>query len=388
MKTTQAGVVAEKPRWKTVLALVFLAGFICLMIYAPEILVALFFPVCILIGLLASFGQNFYRTEQRLATSQIRSLAMGLVEVRGKVIVDKPLLSPVNGKPCAGYVWIVEDGTRDDDGDWSWSRVSGEARCNDFRLQDGTGEVVVIAEGVDLFGKKSPSDHRWISNSRRQGEILLGQDLEVMLIGDACERDGKAVIAQGKQRNAVFALVETQYVENRRVLAPLWRVGGFYAIAVGLLGVGIMAMTPEHFAQLHLPGPHTYQQMAEQGPAYRFLAWLYSEGSVPIPFMAAFGFFLAMIVVAIVIRLLLPKRAHLAVGRILGAWTGGGMFIGGAVTMMLVIAQVDTMKVFLVWMLILLGTLVFSIFEQRKLGVAFNHFSKSASKANVGDEDA
>lgn len=63
------------------------------------------------------------------------------------------------------------------------------------------------------------------------------------------------------------------------------------------------------------------------------------------------------------------------------------MFIGGAITMMLVIAQVDTMKVFLVWMLILLGALVFSIFEQRKLGVAFNHFSKSGSQANVGDEE-
>lgn len=48
---------------------------------------------------------------------------MGLVEIRGKVIVDKPLLSPVHGKPCAGYVWILGDGEKDDDWRWSWTRL-------------------------------------------------------------------------------------------------------------------------------------------------------------------------------------------------------------------------------------------------------------------------
>ncbi len=37
-------------------------------------------------------------------------------------------------------------------------------------------------------------------------------------------------------------------------------------------------MTPSHFAQLHLPGPETYPQMAERGPFYQLLAWLYREG--------------------------------------------------------------------------------------------------------------
>lgn len=388
MKTTQDGAVAKKPLWKVLLALVFLAGFISLMIYAPATLVALFFPVCILIGLLASFGPNFYRTEQRLATSQIRSVAMGLVEVRGRVIVDTPLLSPVYGTPCAGYVWVVETGKQDDDGDWTWSRESAQARCNDFRLQDATGEISVIAEGIDLFGKKTPDDHELISSGRRQGEILLSQDLDVMLIGDACTRDGKTVIAQGKQRNAVFGLAETREVENRRVLAPLWRAGGFYAVAMGLIGVGIMAMTPEHMAQLHLPGPDTYQQMEALGPVYRFFAWLYREGGFLIPFMAAFGFFLTMIVVGIAIRFLMPKGMHIAAGRALGAWTGLGMVIGGAVTLLLVVAQVDTLKVFLVWMLILLGTLVFSLFEQRNLGAAYKHFEKRSRNGSYSDEDA
>lgn len=388
MKTSQVGFVAKKPAWKTALALVFLAGFLALMFYAPRMLVALFFPVCILVGLLASFGPNFYRTEQRLATSQIRSVAMGLVEVRGKVIECEQLISPVGGKPCAGFVWIVEDGTKDKDGDWSWSQVSAEARCNDFRLRDASGEILVIAEGIDLFGKKNPDEYDLITSSRRQGEILLTQDMDVMLIGDACERDGNTAIAQGKQRDAVFALAPTQEVENRRVLAPLRRAGGFYAVVVGLIGVGIMAMTPTHFAQLHLPTHDTYQQMAELGPVYRFLAWLYHDNGFVIPFMAAFGFFLTMMVVAIAMRLLLPSGMRIAAGRVLGAWTGLGMVIGGVVTLLLVVAQVDTVKVFLVWMMILLGTLVFSIFEQRQLGAAFKHFTQNAGKAGSGDEDA
>lgn len=388
MKTTQAGAVVKKPRWKILLALIILAGFIGLIIYAPNILIALFFPMFILVGLLASFGPTFYKTEQRLATSQIRSLAMGLVELRGKVIVDKPLFSPVYGKPCAGYVWIVEEGKKDDDGHWSWSRASGEARCNDFRLQDSSGEISVIAEGIDLFGNKAPEDYELIGSSRRQGEVLLSQDLEVMLIGDACERDGQVVIAQGKHPKTVFGVALTKDVENRRVLAPLWRAGGFYAVFVGLIGVGIMALTPAHIAQLHLPGPDTYQQMAELGPVYRLLAWLYREGGFQIPFMAAFGFFLTIIAVLLATRLVLPKGIRLAVGRVLGAWMGLGMVIGGVVTLLLFVAQVDTLKVFLVWMLILLGTLVFSIFEQRKLGAAYKHFAKSVGKGSFSDEDA
>lgn len=388
MKTTQAGVVVKKPKWKTALGLVFLAGFIALMVYAPNILIALFFPMCILIGLLVSFGPDFYKTEQRLATSQIRSLAMGLVEVRGKVIADKTMLSPVNGKPCVGYVWIVEEGTKDKDGDWSWSRVSGEARCNDFRLNDASGEVAVIAEGIDLFGNKSPDEYELVGSSRRQGEILLVQDLDVMLIGDACERDGDTVIAQGKNPKAVFGVALTADVENRRVLAPLWRAGGFYGAIVGLLGVGVMALTPAHFAQLQLPGPQTYPQMAERGPFYQLLAWLYREGGFPIPFMAAFGFFLVLIVMMMATRLVLPKGMRIAVGRVLGAWMGLGMVIGGVVTLLLFVAHVDVMKLFLVWMLILLGTLVFSLFEQRKMGVAYKHFANRVSKGSFSDEDA
>ncbi|OIN47883.1 hypothetical protein BLL37_10705 [Pseudomonas azotoformans] len=388
MKTTQAGEEKNKSRWKTVLALLFLAGFAFLLVYAPMSVVAMFFPVLVLVCLLASFGPNFYKTEQRLATSQIRSLAMGLVEIRGKVLVDTPLLSPVHGKPCAGYVWIIEEGEKDDDGRWSWSRAKSEARCNDFRLQDSTGEISVVAEGIDLFGNKSPDDYEPIGSSRRQGEILLSQDLDVMLIGDAGERDGRTVIAQGRQPKSVFGVALTADVENRRVLAPLWRVGSFYAAVVAMLAVGVMAMTPAHFAQLHLPGPDTYQQMESLGPVYKLLAWLYREGGFPIPFMAAFGFMLTLFIVLIWARLLLPKGMRLAVGRVLGAWMGLGMVIGGVVTLLLFVAHVDALKQFLVWMLILLGTLVFSLFEQRKMGVAYKHFAKRVSKSSFGDEDA
>nr|WP_314562236.1 hypothetical protein [uncultured Pseudomonas sp.] len=62
MKTTPIGAVVKKPRLKTALALVVLAGFVSLLIYAPMTVVALFFPVFLLVCLLTSFGPSFFKT--------------------------------------------------------------------------------------------------------------------------------------------------------------------------------------------------------------------------------------------------------------------------------------------------------------------------------------
>lgn len=56
--------------------------------------------------------------------------------------------------------------------------------------------------------------------------------------------------------------------------------------------------------------------------------------------------------------------------------------------MLLFVVHVDALKQFLVWMLILLCTLVFSMFEQRKMGVAYRHFAKRVSKGSFSDEAA
>jgi len=44
MKTTHASAEKKKSRWKTLLALLCLAGLACWWVYAPNTVVAMFFP--------------------------------------------------------------------------------------------------------------------------------------------------------------------------------------------------------------------------------------------------------------------------------------------------------------------------------------------------------
>jgi len=77
----------------------------------------------------------------------IGSVAMGLVNIRGKAESDEPIPSPVSHTPCCFYIvklyrWETHE---DKDGNrtagWSW--VTGERQCTKFFLADNTGKAVI-----------------------------------------------------------------------------------------------------------------------------------------------------------------------------------------------------------------------------------------------------
>jgi hypothetical protein len=98
-------------------------------------------------------------------TSKIRSLAMGLVEIYGKVVPAKQLLKgPFSGDDCVYYKYTIEE-YRHQGKNSRWVTVKqGEERTG-FYLRDETGQVLVDPKGAGIeiskdyeFGSGSGKD--------------------------------------------------------------------------------------------------------------------------------------------------------------------------------------------------------------------------------------
>ena len=83
-------------------------------------------------------------------TAKLRSMAMGLVEVEGKVAPRSRVVAAVSGRPCAW--WEVEIATRTSrsrGGYTSWNTVHREHSGHPFFLDDGTGVALVYPQNAD-----------------------------------------------------------------------------------------------------------------------------------------------------------------------------------------------------------------------------------------------
>ena len=58
--------------------------------------------------LLPNAYKRFLKLQASLPTSKIRSIAKGLAEVQGKLLMKKPLFSPINMTSCIGYYYVIE----------------------------------------------------------------------------------------------------------------------------------------------------------------------------------------------------------------------------------------------------------------------------------------
>ena len=122
---------------------------------------------------------------ENIPTSKIRSLAMGLVEIFGKVgictdkkIASVALKSPVNGASCVYYDIKVEEYRRS--GKHShWATVHHRMCGVPFYVSDNTGRVLVNPNGatVDI-----PSDFKYTS-----GMLFSGMPQKCK---DFCKRQG------------------------------------------------------------------------------------------------------------------------------------------------------------------------------------------------------
>lgn len=315
-------------------------------------------------------NKGFYRADKRLPLSPSYSLRPGLVKVCGTVMLRESRLSPVDGLPCAGYSLQIQASYRDSSEQDAWRTVFTDAQCNDFTLKDAHGTVDIIAEGIELFSGQVPQlgDYRYTAGpGRQQGEILLSEGLEVVVIGTAIQRSGKTVIARGEEADTVFGVERLRNVNNYRLAVPVWRALGLCSALVMLFSMALLFVDPVQWMQWQLPSRETFQQMAGLGPFHEWVALLYQRQGLSLPLMAAFGWMGMMLVLMCAARMFLYRDIHRLVQPVLIAWGAVGVIGGGLVTWALVALEFDPFKIFLIWVSVIIVALFFSITQRRAL---------------------
>ena len=91
--------------------------------------------------------QNYrkYRILADAPRAHVRSMAMGLVHLRGKA-TGEPLISPLTGARCFAYICNVQSYVKTSSGGktkWEWRTITGDDDITWFYLDDGTGRVRV-----------------------------------------------------------------------------------------------------------------------------------------------------------------------------------------------------------------------------------------------------
>ncbi|MCF5139990.1 hypothetical protein GIW41_15065 [Pseudomonas sp. PA-6-1D] len=315
-------------------------------------------------------NRGFYRADKRLPLSLSYSLRPGLVKVCGTVMLKESRLSPVDGLPCAGYSLQIQESYRDSGERDAWRTVFTDAQCNDFALKDAHGTVDIIAEGIELFSGQVPQlgDYRYTAGpGRQQGEILLSESLEVMVIGTAIQRNGKTVIVRGEEADTVFGVERLRTVNNYRLAVPAWRALGLCSALVVLFSMALLLIDPAQWMQWQLPSRDTFQQMAGLGPFHEWVALLYQRQGLSLPLLAAFGWMGIVFVLMCVARVFLYRDIHKRVQPILIAWGVVGVIGGGLVTWALVALEFDPFKILLIWLSVIIVALIFSTTQIRAL---------------------
>jgi len=100
-------------------------------------------------------GFRQFRTYRLVADTpaiRIRSVPMGLVQIRGEACAEESLLSPVTHTPCCLYKVVIEEWHHDSEHGGEWKHIATDVKGARFRLRDDSGSILVdpINSELDL----------------------------------------------------------------------------------------------------------------------------------------------------------------------------------------------------------------------------------------------
>lgn len=193
-------------------------------------------------------------------TSKIRSLAKGLVEVRGEISYEHPIKSFISKQDCAYYETVLEVMHIDNKGYRTWRRKDFLQSSNEFEVVDDTGKVVVNPIGVevilsneatvfyvdkDVKALKDVTSDKIIKSSdefninqgdQRVVEKMLKKKDEVYVLGFAWPRGESMLTRISKGRSNIF------YISQGDLKTAYERIETKYRLFVSLTIIAIMIL--------------------------------------------------------------------------------------------------------------------------------------------------
>lgn len=206
------------PLWKKMVSLGFAIAMIVAFFMGIHIFMIVFISVMFFSALLPSSKSTFLQLQANLPTSKIRAMAMGLVELKGRVAMVEPLKAPLTEKDCIGYRYTIEDISKDSDGDEHFSITEDNTVCHRFTINDGTGQVEVKPEGINFVWIAQDDSYR--SNNKRHSQYLLLDGDEIFLVGNAALENNVSVIELDSLQN-ILSAAPIKAVEYWNTYKPL-----------------------------------------------------------------------------------------------------------------------------------------------------------------------
>lgn len=232
--------IPKKPLWKrilhTALGIIFGLFFFSIGPYA----FVLIFVIIILSAILPNKTNRYLKYQGILPSSKIRSVAMGLAEVKGKLISIKEMMAPIENVSCIGYEYKIESISRDKDGKESYSTISSEIVCNRFYIEDETGKIEVNPEQLDFVWIEL--NKRYESGGRRYSQYIIKANDEMLLIGKVGLEANTPVFMYENIKN-VFGIAPASKVWSYNRHKPLLNSFIYFAVIFAFFAA-IILITP------------------------------------------------------------------------------------------------------------------------------------------------
>ncbi len=176
------------------------------------------------------------------STSNVRSMAAGLVELSGKTTAINVLTSPVSRKQCVYYKVEHQTYIRGKRGG-SWITTSIDRAYENFYLEDDTGKVEVDPRkaDIDIPQKKV----QYYGGSRRDIEYFLSPENNCYVLGTAKIRPGirsvenaaSLIVTQGEGDKTFYITDKKEEAVQKSLYqrAIFGIVGGILLTAIGLV---------------------------------------------------------------------------------------------------------------------------------------------------------
>ncbi len=184
-------------------------------------------------------------------TSKVRSLAAGLVELKGRAVPREAFIAPFSKRRCVLYDYREEElrvrrewdpMTRKSITVREWATVRTESKAARFYLEDATGRVLVDPKGADVEGTRvfhEPSVPR-----RRHTERAIACNSIIYILGTAAENPEKPfsgtasdaiMIRKGDAQKdfIITPLSEGQVVWGYRIRFAATLLSGMVLLALG-----------------------------------------------------------------------------------------------------------------------------------------------------------